>query len=141
MKYFKNSGKYQQQFDNFKSLVPLYGKAATIEGEIYRAASNLYNDYYRCGFSNNCSGELNYLLQMNTPLKLNIENELLVMKDDARYLTYTYQDFSKPLEIMVDNVIVHIVSKLGFYTANNVDCLSFMESDYYPFNNMKIDLT
>ena len=139
MKYWNHNGKYQEQYVNLKSLIPVFGHAKTIEGEMFKAASNLYYDYYNNGFCNNCSGEVKYLLKMNKELSLNIENELLAIQDDARFLCYTEKDYAKELETIVDNIIIHIASTLGFYTDNDFDCLSLMDEDYIPYEKMKID--
>jgi hypothetical protein len=140
MKYWNNTGKYQEQYNNLKTgLLPPYGKAKTVEGELLRAASNLYYDYYNNGFCNNCSGEVNYLLKMDKELNLDIKDDLLAIKKDARYLAYTENDYAKELENIVDSVIIHIASKLGFNTENDFDCLSLMEDDYIPYNKMIID--
>jgi hypothetical protein len=140
--YWNNKGKYQEQYDNAKfHLLPAYGKAPTIEGEILRAASNLYYDYFNNGFCNNCSGEVNYLLLLNIECSLNITNELLVIKKDAANVCYTENDFSIELESIVDNVMLYIMTKLGNYSDNDkdFDCLSLMDDDYIDYSKMIFD--
>jgi len=47
----------------YAKLVPQCGKCDTVEGELLRASSRIYHDYYNNGFGNNWSGALNYLDQ------------------------------------------------------------------------------
>jgi hypothetical protein len=140
MKYWNHCGKYQTQYQNLKKdLLPLHGKAKTVEGELFRAACNLYHDYYNNGFCNNVSGECNYLLKMNKELNLNLDNELLAIEKDAKYIVYTEKDFAQELETIVDTIIIYIASALGNYTENDIDCLSMMDKDYIPYDTMIID--
>jgi hypothetical protein len=45
----------------FKALVPAEGPCDTLQGEILRASSRIYYDYYNNGFGNDWSGAYNFL--------------------------------------------------------------------------------
>lgn len=59
--YWNKQGKYQQDFDRLIKLMPGYGPAPTVGGEMMRAANRLVYDFYNNGMGNNTSGALNYL--------------------------------------------------------------------------------
>lgn len=60
--YWNNNGRFQKEYDHaFETLVPTSGLCDTLEGELIRAVSRIYYDYYNNGFGNNWSGALEFL--------------------------------------------------------------------------------
>src|SRR6056300_255501 len=59
--YWNKQGKYQEDFDRLIKLMPDYGPAPTVGGEMMRAANRLVYDFYNNGMGNNTSGAINYL--------------------------------------------------------------------------------
>lgn len=53
--YSNSNGKYQEQYDKlYKELVPIEGQAETLNGELIRAISRLFYEYYNNG---NCNAQ------------------------------------------------------------------------------------
>lgn len=64
-RYWDNAGKYQDTYNRLSGeLVPAEGHASTVAGEMLRAMSNVYYDYYNNGACNLDGGRQNdaYLL-------------------------------------------------------------------------------
>jgi hypothetical protein len=59
--YWNDQGRYQADYDRLYELVPAYGSADTVAGELIRACSRIAHDFYNNGMGNNTSGALNYL--------------------------------------------------------------------------------
>lgn len=51
--YWNENGKFESIAKELESLVPSMGKAETLKGEIFRAATKIYYDYHNNGFGNN----------------------------------------------------------------------------------------
>lgn len=61
--YWNGTGSYQEKYNTFRtSLIPSEGKAKSLEGEVLRAASNLYYDLYNNGNANACD-----IIEMRKP--------------------------------------------------------------------------
>jgi hypothetical protein len=52
MTYWSNEGTYQAEAEVLNELVPGSGEAKTLKGEIWRAATKIYYDYFNNGFGN-----------------------------------------------------------------------------------------
>jgi len=59
--YFNNTGKYEDKAKELGKLVPAMGQADTQRGEVWRAASKIYHDYYNNGFGNQWQAPLSFL--------------------------------------------------------------------------------
>jgi hypothetical protein len=131
--YWNNNGLHQVESERFNSLVPLMGKCDTVEGELNRAASKIYHDYYNNGFGNNWSGAWKFLYEHQDELK--IETELNMLWDYRRGVTIDKYDtiMMENIENLVNKVIEYIMSKNGNYMLNDVDMLDMSEDDA-PWN-------
>lgn len=66
--YWSNTGRYEKEANELQQLVPGSGPAETQRGEIMRAATKIYYDFYNNGFGNNWAAPLIFLAantQMN----------------------------------------------------------------------------
>ena len=62
MTFWSGTSPLSSEYNRLRSeLVPDYGKCDTLEGELLRASSRIYYDYYNNGFGNNWSGAYNFL--------------------------------------------------------------------------------
>jgi hypothetical protein len=62
MKFWNNTHPRNEESNTaYGELVPAMGKCETLEGELLRASSKIYYDFFNNGFGNNWSGPLNYL--------------------------------------------------------------------------------
>lgn len=59
--YWNNQGRYQAQYNELVKLMPFFGPAETLAGELIRAVSKLGYDFYNNGMGNNTSGAVNFL--------------------------------------------------------------------------------
>lgn len=59
--YYKGTGKFQAEYDRLEQLMPSYGNADTLAGELIRSAARLMHDFYNNGMGNNTSGAINFL--------------------------------------------------------------------------------
>lgn len=128
--YWKGNGLYQSEYDNFiDKLVPDMGSAPTKEGEMIRAASKLYYDYYNNGMCNNTSGAANFLADSSIYFK--VEKELDKIYSVSNTGGYTGKNLQAELEAVVNAVIEYVISKDGNYEPNSVDMYDFQEATEY----------
>jgi hypothetical protein len=123
--YWNGNGKYQEQYDSLSRLVPAKGFASTVEGEMLRAASRLYYDYYNNGFCNNTSYAYRFLLEKSESLGLGIEDDLGEIRNESYSLGYTERNLEVELENIVNGVLKYIIDKDQFYEENNENMLNF----------------
>jgi len=60
--YWNENGRYQANLEKLENLVPGSGPAETFKGELFRAASRIYYDYYNNGFGNTWEGPARLLM-------------------------------------------------------------------------------
>ena len=130
--YWNNRGMFAKEYEQLNILlVPAMGKCATIEGELLRAASKIYYDYYNNGFGNNWSGAFNYLHNYHTVVE--IKSELTDIEDYRCGRIPSTVAYNKlivaALENIVNKVIAYILLKEGQHSTNNIDMLSLGEPD------------
>lgn len=129
--YWGGNGKHQKEYELLHSeLVPAMGMAETVEGEILRAISRIYHDYFNNGFGNNWTGALNYLIKYG---KIDaVELKELVPYSNNRIINCDgNKKFEEMLEGMVNKNIEYVISKKGSYEKNMCDMFSLSEPDYY----------
>lgn len=128
--YWSGTGKHQALYDSiFETLVPDMGKAPTKEGEMLRAVSKLYYDYYNNGMCNNTSGAANFLAE--SPISKKVEIELDKIYYACNTGGYTSKNLEFELEAVVNEVLEYIISKDGNYEPNSVDMYDFQEPTDY----------
>lgn len=126
--YWDQVGKYQDLYNElFAQLVPSAGKCATVEGELIRAASKIYYDYYNNGFGNNWSGPWKFLEQFSGRIPLADELEKLKPYSHGRMADSRSVDSA--LDSMVDKVMEYVQSKNGEFTPNTSDMWDLQEPD------------
>lgn len=134
--YWNSNGKHQLEYQElYSTLVPAEGNAGTVEGEMIRAATRLYYDYYNNGMLNNTSGACQFLMECNTNQFLNIGDELLEVYQESNTGCYTDVSLSTQLETILDTVVEYIVSLNGEYTESDVDMFNFQDPDYDDYND------
>lgn len=104
MSYWNHSGKYQPEAELFGELVPGSGMAETFHGELFRAASKIYHDYFNNGFGNTRDSPAAFLL------------DHIKFSDDVKNMFYEYglgnicySNEEDVLEEMINIVIEHLL--------------------------------
>lgn len=128
-RYWNSTGKHQAAYEQLCKLVPSSGPAGTIEGEMLRAATRLYYDFYNNGFCNNTSGAVNYLTRCDELFNLGIANELELVGYECNTTYYTEAPLGAPLETITDAVIAYVISKDGLYTESGDNLFDYAEPD------------
>jgi len=125
--YWNNSGKYQAIYDSI-TLVPAAGKCDTVEGELIRAASKIYYDYYNNGFGNNWSGAWNYLDQYS--IVRDISRELDFLHDYRCGVRFHVNDeIIDCLESLVNKILEYVIFRENQYETNDLDMFALSEDD------------
>ena len=129
--YWNSNGMYQADYEVLaQKLLPGNGKTGTIEGEMLRAATKLYYDYYNNGMCNNTSGPAKFLLRMNEEHFLNVGYALQQVYHECNTGNYTPVSLGEPLEEILNSVVKYIVSLKGSYTESTLDIYDFSDPDY-----------
>lgn len=114
-------------------LVPLSGKADTLEGEFIRAIGRLGYDFYNNGFCNNTSDALDFL---NREMPVEIITEYEFLKDYVNtggYApNYAKNAIDTHLTNLTEKVVRYVLSKEGNYTESDLDMFDYGDPDYYP---------
>lgn len=127
--YWNSTGKHQAAYQELCKLVPSSGPAGTIEGEMLRAATRLYHDYYNNGMINNTSGAVNYLIRCDELFDLELCEELEIVASECNTGHYTDKSLAYSLEVITDAVIEYLISKNGLYTESGDNMLDYDEPD------------
>ena len=129
--YWNSTGKHQEVYQaTLIDLMPPSGPASTVEGEMLRASTKLYYDYYNNGFCNNTSGASNYLKICNSAFKLDIAKELLVISNENNTGGYTSAKLEVELEAVANAVIEYIIARNGAYTPHTDDMFNYQDNDF-----------
>lgn len=102
MGYWNRTGQYQAEADVLSELIPDEGNCETLKGEIWRAATKIYHDYFNNGFGNKWKSPAEFLLD-NIQLPTRVENVLL---DHAN--GNTGNSFEYEMDSMIDTVILRL---------------------------------
>lgn len=125
--FWNNSSVLSEDYNRLQEkLVPTSGKCDTLEGELLRASSRIYYDYYNNGFGNNWSGAYNFL-DLYLGLKAS-EQKLLKRYSIGKIckrtnVMYTENDeVATALEEIGERVVRYVleIEKVGF-TPNTID--------------------
>lgn len=128
-RYWNSTGKHQAAYEELCKLVPSSGPAGTVEGEMLRAVTRLYYDYYNNGFCNNTSGAVNYLTRCDELFNLDIAEELEIVEPECNTPYYTNLPLAGPLETIADVVIEYVISKDGLYTESGDNLFDYADPD------------
>lgn len=129
--YWNSCGKHQQLSESlYKTLVPMSGSCETIEGELIRASSRIYYDYYNNGMLNNTSGAVRFLQQNLPNQSVDINAALRQIYEVCNTGGYIQNAvIIDELEMIVDAVVEYVDSKQGNYTAFSGDMFDLSEPD------------
>ena len=135
--YWSNEGKYQVEYDQmFNKLVPDFGSAETVAGEVVRAFAKIYYDAFNNGFLNNTSGPLNYLkMILEDQSSEELKNAIYILEGCVNTGCYTdlNEYILKALETMVNECMEIIMKNPEFsQTTNTLDMWDFRDEDEYP---------
>ena len=118
----------------FAMLVPAEGKCNTVEGELLRASSKIYHDYYNNGFGNNWSGAYKFL-DVHFGLKTSERKILhkyakgkIAPRNDAQYSSD--DKIAATLESLAERLMIAIldVERRGNgFTPNNEDMWDYTD--------------
>lgn len=113
MTYWNNNGLHQSTYETlYGALVPDNGACDTLEGEILRAISKVYYDFYNNGFGNDMRGPVAFLRE-HFPVEgfTDIINMLVAAAPEGSPMSVS----EERLEDLVNGVVVYIASKDGKY--------------------------
>lgn len=128
--YWNNNGKHQADYELLaNTIVPPSGNAGTYEGEMLRATTRLYYDYYNNGMANNTSGAVKFLIEANDKFNLGIDHELELVSYECNTTYYTEAPLAEPLETIANAVIEYVLSKDGKYTVSDVNLFDYADED------------
>jgi hypothetical protein len=112
-RYWDKRGKYEDEAKELSRLVPRMGPAATIKGEIWRAARRIYHDFFNNGFGNDWAVHADLLMD-NIDLPLDII-EILEKHKFGEPVELEDGHYDEKIERMIDLV----VEQLRDFRANN----------------------
>jgi hypothetical protein len=127
--YWNSNGKHQAAYQELSKMVPSSGPAGTVEGEMLRAVTRLYYDFYNNGMVNNTSGAVNYLTRCDELFNLDIAEELEIVEPECNTPHYTNLPLAGPLETIADVVIEYVISKDGLYTESGDNLFDYADPD------------
>ena len=132
-RYWSNPPEYYSKLWN--ELVPDSGAAQTLEGELLRAASRLYYDYYNNGMGNNTSGAENFLRNFGDG-SMRMQKALAAVHPFTRGITPDRSEepaVAAALEVIVDSTVKQILAAGGNYHPNPGNLFDYSErDDPYP---------
>lgn len=128
--YWNNLGKFQNDYNALKELVPKAGNAGTVEGEMIRAIGRVYHDYYQTGLSSNTSGAVNFLFDCDIKYSVGLADVLFDIKLECNTGTVTGQNLDRSMERMVDRVVSFVAAKKGNYTQSDINMEQFADNDF-----------
>jgi hypothetical protein len=103
MMYWNDKGTYQAEAEALSALVPGEGNAETHKGEVWRAASKIYYDYFNNGFGNFWRRPAAFLI---THVKLSDEVLELLYEHANGNVADTDTWMDKRMDEMIDLTIV-----------------------------------
>ncbi len=112
--YWNNCGALQDSYLRLATtLIPNSGDCSTLEGELLRAVSKVYHDYYNNGFGNDMRGPVAFLMA-----KYQVDEFKSFYEDLVEAAPENRGDDGldeQQLEDLVTSVISHVDSKAGNY--------------------------
>jgi len=127
--YWNSNGKHQAAYQELCKLVPSSGPAGTVEGEMLRAVTRVYYDYYNNGMINNTSDAVHYLMHCDELFDLELCEELEFVESECNTGHYTNASLAYSLETIADTVIEYVISKNGVYTESGDNMFDYGDPD------------
>jgi hypothetical protein len=133
MKYWSNQGTYEAEAAELGNLVPMMGRADTFKGEVWRAATKIYHDYFNNGFGNNWKEAAEFLLDSvelpKSVIDILLEHANGNMSDGA--------DYDAQMDQMIDAVIVQLRGIED--RPNQIDMWEYRSTQYHRFAELQDD--
>jgi hypothetical protein len=100
MRYWDNTGKYESEAAQLQQLIPIMGPSDTFKGEVWRATTKIYWDYFNNGFGNNWEAAAAFLLD-HVALPISVRS----MCYECARGNMGHRQYDVEVELMVDTVI------------------------------------
>lgn len=132
MSFFHGTHPLSEQHGKlYDELVPSYGKAQTLEGELLRAATHVNYDYYNNGMINNTSGPVRFLQQHLPQQGEEVKQALAHVYTHCN--TGGFENMSeelpKSLTVILESVVNYVLGKEGKYVNSDYDMFDYEEPD------------
>lgn len=101
MRYWDNTGRYEAEAAELQKLIPMMGQCDTFKGEVWRATTKIYWDYFNNGFGNNWVEAAAFLMD-HVELPQNVKS----MMYECATGNMGNDQYDVEIELMVDTVIV-----------------------------------
>lgn len=128
-RYWDNNGKYEKEAEKLMKLVPESGPAKTLKGEIFRAATKIYYDYYNNGFGNEWPQVATFLRS-----NINLPHEVTVMLRDHAMGNVAH-DQDAEVELMMDTVIEQLSKMKDTRNAFDMWDTEYNENAYTEYQD------
>ena len=130
--YWAENGEYQEEVENLDNLLPLMGPCETLKGEIWRAASKIYHDFYNNGFGNFWVEPAKFLMDhIQLPEEV---KQVLLEHGNGNVAEIDYFD---EMEMMIDETIIQLKE---FHDEKNIyEMLDYISPEYYEFKEECFD--
>jgi len=126
MKYWSNKGRYEAEAAELSKLVPGMGNCATHKGEVWRAATKIYHDYFNNGFGNTWKEAAEFLLD-NIALPDSVEAVLLEHANG----NCAELEYDAEMDLMIDTVIEQLRNTED--RPNTIDMWEYRSTRYRRF--------
>ena len=133
MKYWNNQGTYEAEAAELQKLVPDMGNCETFKGEVWRAATKIYYDYFNNGFGNTWRQPAEFLLD-NVELPKSVI-DILLEHANGNYVDGA--DYDAEMDLMIDAVIVQLRDMED--RPNQIDMWSYESTQYRRFAEYQDD--
>lgn len=135
-RYWNKRGAYQLESEKLQELVPGYGAAETLAGEMFRAASRIYYDAFNNGFGNNTSGAMNFLKTYLVPFSTEeLKTSLMYIEQftNCGECVGVSARTEEALDHMIDSVVEYTLQyPESKQTPSPCDMFDLQEPGYYP---------
>jgi len=127
MSYWNNQGRYESDAEQLSLLVPPVGKCDTHKGEVWRAATKIYHDYFNNGFGNTWREAAEFLMD-NIDLPKAVESILL---EHANGNVTDGMRYDEQMEQMINSTIEQLKEQAD--RPNTVDMWEYHSTKYRQF--------
>lgn len=128
--YWNDDGQYQKQAKELEELVPDSGPAKTLRGEIFRAATKVYHDYFNNGFGNEWPAPAQFLMNH---LKLS-DDVTRMLLGHAMGIVYT-GEYANEIEELISTTIKQIYKMKDQPNTTDMWATDYSEADFVPYED------
>ena len=124
--YWNNNGQLQKHVAELEQLMPPVGAASSLKGEIFRAASKIYYDFYNNGFGNDWRKPALFLMD-NVALSYEVEDFLYAHGDGI-----CYEDTQANIELIeaMMTATIETLTNPEFVDSAAVDMWNYAHNDW-----------